>query len=82
MALETEIARYEELLPELLKSSEGKIAVIKGRELLGTFDSMDAAYEALLPRYGFEQWLMRPIETQRPVYDLTNLHFGLISVKR
>lgn len=82
MALETEIARYEELLPELLKSSEGKIAVIKGRDLLGTFNSMNEAYETLLPKYGFEQWLMRPIEARRPIYDLTNLHFGLISVKR
>jgi len=81
MALETEIARYNELLPELLKSSLGKIAVIKDRDFLGVFDTMDDAYKVLLPKYGFVQCLMRPVRAQEPVVDLTNLHLGLIRVQ-
>jgi len=80
MALETEIARYNELLPELLATSEGKIAVIKDRDFLGAFDSMEQAYAALLPKYGFVPCLMRPIHTQQPVVDLRNLHLGHIRV--
>ncbi|SEG53738.1 hypothetical protein SAMN05421819_3377 [Bryocella elongata] len=81
MALEIEIARYNELLPQLLETSEGKIAVIKGQEFLGAFETMDEAYQALLPKYGFVQCLMRTIRAQQPVYDLTNLHLGLIRVQ-
>jgi hypothetical protein len=81
MALETEIALYNELLPGLLESSQGKIAVIKERDFLGVFDTMDEAYGALLPRYGFVQCLMRPVRAKEPVVDLTNLHLGLIRVQ-
>jgi len=69
------------MLPELLKSSEGKIAVIKGRDFLGVFDTTDEAYDALLPKYGFVQCLMRPIRAKQPVYDLRNLHLGIIRVQ-
>ena len=81
MALEIEIARYNELLPQLLESSLGKIAVIKDHDFLGAFDTMEKAYEALLPRYGFVQCLMRPVRANQPVVDLTNLHLGLIRVQ-
>jgi hypothetical protein len=81
MGLETEIALYNELLPGLLGSSLGKIAVIKDRDFLGVFDTMDDAYKALLPKYGFVQCLMRPVRATQPVTDLTNLHLGLIRVQ-
>lgn len=80
MALETEIARYNELLPELLATSEGKIAVIKGRDFLGAFDDLTEAYKAFLPKYGFVECLMRPIRAHQPVTDLRNLHLGHIRV--
>jgi hypothetical protein len=82
MALEMEIERYNELLPELLENSLGKIAVIKDRDFLGVFDTMDAAYKVLLPKYGFVQCLMRPVRAEQPVVDLTNLHLGLIRVQK
>ena len=81
MALETEIARYNELLPELLATSEGKYAVIKGREFLGVFESSDAGYTAALEKYGITDFLLRPIRAKQPVLDLTNLHFGIIRVR-
>jgi hypothetical protein len=81
MALETEIALYNELLPELLRSSLGKIAVIKDRDFLGVFDTMDQAYAMLLPKYGFVQCLMRPVRAKEPVVDMSNLHLGLIRVQ-
>ena len=82
MALETEIALYDEMLPSLLATSEGKIAVIKGDDFLGAFDTMDDAYDALLPKYGFVQCLMRPIRAHQQIVDFTNLHFGLIRVQQ
>jgi len=82
MALEAELAKYQELLPSLLKEHEGQIAVIKGDDFLGCFDDMEGAYAALLPKYGFVQCLMRPVRSHDPVVDLRNIHFGVISVKR
>jgi hypothetical protein len=78
MALEIEIERYKELLPELLPSSEGKFAVIKGRDLIGVFDDMDEGYRAALDKYGVTHFLLRPIRAVEPMLDLTNLHLGLI----
>jgi hypothetical protein len=81
MALETEIALYNELLPELLKSSAGKFVVIKGNELLGVFDDDDEAYGAGLERFGVTSFLLQPVRAVEPVYDLTNLRLGLIRVR-
>jgi len=63
MGLETEIARYEELLPELLRQyGEGKYAVICGRDLVGVFDTSDEGYTAGLETVGIAApFLLRPI---------------------
>jgi hypothetical protein len=66
MALETEIARYNELLPELLASGEGKYAVICGRDLVGVFDTNDAAYRAGLDRVGVNPFLLRQVLRVQP----------------
>jgi hypothetical protein len=81
MALEIEIERYKELLPELLPSSAGKFAVIKGRDLIGVFDDMDEGYRAALDKYGVTSFLLRPVRAVEPTLDLTNLHLGLIRVR-
>jgi hypothetical protein len=62
MALEIEIEYYNELRPELLKEhGEGKFVLIKGRELLGVFDTNEEAYSAGFDAYGFVSFLLRPI---------------------
>ncbi len=45
MRLEREIAAYDRLLPNLLQM-EGKYVVIRGQDLLGTYDTFDAAVSA------------------------------------
>jgi hypothetical protein len=66
MVLETEIARYNELLPELLAAGEGKFAVICGRDLVGIFESNDEAYTAGLNRVGVNPFLLRKILRVQP----------------
>jgi hypothetical protein len=78
MALETEIARYEELLPELLATSLGKYVAIKGNDLVGVFDDMDVGYRAVLDKYGVTNFLLRPVRAVEPRLDLRNLHFGIV----
>ena len=43
---------YRQKKPELLKQSNGKFALIKGRELVGVFDTDQDAYKAGLLRFG------------------------------
>ena len=78
MALETEIALYNELLPSLLESSMGKYVAIKGGDLIGVFDDMDTGYRAALDKYGVTNFLLRPVRAEEPVLDMRNLHFGII----
>jgi len=81
MALETEIALYNQLLPKLLESSMGKYVAIKGNDLIGVFDDMNVAYRAALDKYGVTNFLLRPVRPDEPVLDLTNLQFGIVRVQ-
>jgi len=73
MALETEIARYEELLPELLAAGEGQYAVICGRDLVGVFETYDNAYTAGLERVGLASFLLRKILRVQPTVWLPTI---------
>jgi hypothetical protein len=70
MALETEIARYNELLPELLGTSLGKYVAIKGDDFVGVFDDMDEGYRAVLNKYGVTNFLLRPVRAFEPIWDM------------
>lgn len=52
MVLEKERAFFETKKQELLKHHPGKVALIVGEELLGVFDTRDAAYAAGLEAKG------------------------------
>ncbi len=73
MALETEIATYNELLPNLLASGEGRFAVIVGKKLVGIFDSNDAGYSAGLEAVGLSPFLLRKIQRTQPVAFLPTI---------
>jgi len=81
MALETEIALYNELLPRLLESSLGKYVAIKGNDLIGVFDDMNEGYRAALDKYGVMNFLLRPVRPKEPVLDATNIQFGIVRVR-
>ena len=79
MALETEIERYNELLPELLKvHGEGKFAVIHERELLGVFPSNREGYRAGLNAFGVVSFLLRPIRAVQVAPRIPALELGLL----
>ena len=81
MALETEIALYNELLPRLLESSLGKYVAIKGNDLIGVFDDMNEGYRAALAKDGVTNFLLRPVRPKEPVLDATNIQFGIVRVR-
>lgn len=76
--LEQERDFYDTHLEEWLRSLAGRFALVKGQELIGTFDTIDDAIREGGRRYGLQSFLVRRIEkTQEPV-RIPALTFGLL----
>ena len=76
--LSEELAFYSEKKVELLKTYEGKYALIKGRALLGVFDSASAAYEEGVKRLGNVPMLIVRVQKEEPRAWIPALQLGLI----
>lgn len=61
MALKNELKFYETNKAEYLKHYEGKYALIKGNELVGTFDSEEHAFNAGVDKFGVQPFLIKQI---------------------
>ena len=59
--LETEIATFEARKAELESLYLGKFVVIKDDELVGTWDTMDAAATAAVQKFGKGPFLIRQV---------------------
>jgi hypothetical protein len=70
MALEHELAVYNEHLLELLPS-EGKYVVIKGQDIAGVFDTLDEALSAGHGKYGPVPFLVKKIQATEPILHFT-----------
>lgn len=70
MALDTEMATYRRLKPELLADpvKAGKYVLIKGDELLGIYPSREEALEQGYERYLFEAFLVKQLVEVEPVH--------------
>lgn len=79
--LSQEIAYFEESRSELLKKYEGQFALIKGRELLGTFTTFEEAYDAGVAKLGNVSFLVKPIIKDEPVQKLPALTHQLIDAR-
>ena len=76
-SLQTELNLFAEKLPELLRQAEGKFALIKGRELLGIYDTELAAVRAGYERLGNEAFLVkRVVEAEVPL-NFTSFNLGV-----
>jgi hypothetical protein len=65
-ALDQEIAAYEKQLPELQKIYLGKFVVFKGGELIGAWDTLNAAAAEAVARFGRGPYLIRQVGSPRP----------------
>lgn len=77
-ALQEELETYVRREEELKKSAPGKFVVIKHSEVIGTFDSLDAALAEATRRFGLEPYLVRQIGTQVEMLQIPALVLGLI----
>lgn len=60
--LDTEVATYEKHKEELLGKSRGKFVLIKGEQILGTFDSQADAVNQGYKQLGIVPFLVKQIQ--------------------
>lgn len=73
--LDVELAFYEEQRADLLARHGGMFALVKGRELIGVFNTIEEALGEGARRYGLDSYLVRQVaavepEVQVPAYTL------------
>ena len=74
-------AAFLKLRDGLLPQHEGKFALIHDRELIGVFDSMDAAYSIAVERFGADSVYIGHISKQPKVESAPALYHGLIHAR-
>jgi len=77
--LSTELAFFEEKRDEWLRVYLNKYVVVKGRELLGSFDTLEAAFNAGMVAYGMPPFLVKQVLPEDPVVRVPALTLGLLS---
>lgn len=79
LELEKELKFFEEQRAEWLQNHAGKFALVKGRELVGVFDSDEAAYQAGVGRWGNTPFLIKQILLHDQIEQIPALMYGLVN---
>lgn len=76
--LQEELTYFQGNLERLMVAHKGKYALIKGSELIGTFDTEENAYEAGIARFGNTPFLIREVTDTEPTARFPALTVGLL----
>ena len=68
---------FQAVKEELLKLCEGKYAVVRRSEMLGVFDTPEAAYEAAVDKWGDELFMIKKVEREETIEHVTRLYMGM-----
>ena len=79
MVLETEITYFEEHKAEWLKVYKTQFALIKDRELLGTFTTHDEAYQEGINKLGNQPFLIKQVIEEEELVQFPALTVGVIN---
>ena len=77
--LEEERQFYEEHLQEWLSHYAGKFALVKGRQLIGTFNTVEEALGEGTRRFGLTSFLVRQVQRVQPEVKVPALTLGLLN---
>jgi hypothetical protein len=79
MVLETEVEFYNSQKKDWLRHYEGKFALIKGRELLGTYTTWQEAFSDGVQKLGNVPFLIRQVQEKDEIVQFPALAVGAIS---
>lgn len=77
--LDEEVKYFNESLDDWLKRFPGKIALVKGRELIGTYDTEGEALVEGARHYQLQPFLVRRIVRHQPDIIVPALTLGILS---
>ena len=76
--LEQETRWFDDQRAHLVQAYFGKFLVIKGDQVLGSYDSAQAAYEAGIRALGSDQFLVRQVLPTEPVHHMPAVWLGAL----
>ena len=76
--LEQERQFFDDNLKDWLERYPGKIVVIKGADLIGVFDTHDAALAEGARRFGLNAFLVRRVQPRQDEIKVPALTLGLL----
>ena len=76
--LTKEIKYFEANLKRWLTEKKGLFVLIKGEELIGTFNTFEAALAEGAQRYGLESFLIRPVQESPEEIHIPALTLGIL----
>jgi hypothetical protein len=79
--LEEEIRFYEEHRHEFLAASPGQFALIRGKQLIGAFSTLQEAYHQGIERFGNVSRLIRQILPAEPAHKIPAFTQGLLRAR-
>ncbi|MEW5717969.1 MAG: hypothetical protein AB1817_05025 [Chloroflexota bacterium] len=77
--LDQELRFYQENKAMLLSQYNGKFIVIKGQELIGSFDTINDALAEGARRFGLESFLVRRVQERQEEIRVPALTLGLLN---
>ena len=76
--LDEKIRFYEENLPDWLQRHEARVVLVKGRELVGFYDTEREAVAEGVGRFGLTSFLVRRVLKEQPVVYVPALEHGVL----
>ncbi|MGD0697782.1 MAG: hypothetical protein ABSB82_23450 [Terriglobia bacterium] len=81
MPLEKEVEYFRQHKDEWLLHHEGKYALVRGEELIGTFTKEEEAYEEGVKHFGAGPFLIKPILKVEPPEQIPAFFLGLSNAR-
>ncbi|HEY7032170.1 MAG TPA: hypothetical protein VH482_12605 [Thermomicrobiales bacterium] len=79
--LDEEIRFYEENLPDWLQRHEARVVLVKGRELIGFFDTEGDAIEEGARLFGFTSILVCRVLPTQPFVSVPVIAHGVLAIE-
>lgn len=76
--LAQELEYYEKMKPEWLQTHSGRVALIKGADLVGWFDKELEAFEEGVRQFKTESFLVKRVLEHEPTYEAPAYTLGLL----
>lgn len=72
---------FQSIKEDLLTKHNGKVALVKNEELIGVYDTTEAAYAEGIKRFGNVPLLIARIQAEESIVQIPSLQLGLLNAR-